>query len=212
MKLIIGNQNYSSWSLRPWVLMHYFNLDFEVHKISLFKDDMLEKMSAFCPNNKVPVLIDNNHKIWDSLAICEYINEQYLKGRALPQTVTERAIARAICAEMHSSFLAIRNEMPMNCRRIPSKITYSQDCQKDIDRIIALWQECLSNQAGRFLFGDFSMADAFYLPIASRFHVYQIKVPHVIQQYIEALLTLPSYQLWLKTAKLEEETISVAEI
>ncbi len=212
MQLVIGNQNYSSWSLRPWVLLQHFNIEFEQHLISLFAEDMLIQMSPFCPNNKVPVLIDNKERIWDSLAICEYINEQYLSGNAWPENVVDRAKARSVCAEMHSGFFALRNEMPMNCRRTPSAINYSAECQKDIDRIITLWQECLAKSQGEFLFGDFTIADAFYLPVISRFNSYQIAVPENVQSYVNTMLSLPSYQLWLSAAKAEDEIIECSEV
>jgi len=212
MQLVIGNQNYSSWSLRPWVLLQHFNVKFEQQLISLFAEDMLIQMSPFCPNNKVPVLIDDKEKIWDSLAICEYINEQYLSGNAWPENVVDRAKARSVCAEMHSGFFALRNEMPMNCCRVPSSIKYSNECQIDIDRIIALWQECLAKSQGEYLFGDFTIADAFYLPVISRFNSYKIILPENVQSYVKTMLSLPSYQLWLAAAKAEDEIIECAEV
>ncbi len=212
MKLIIGNQNYSSWSLRPWALLKYFELNFEQHRITLFSADMRDQMTPFCPNYKVPVLIDDQETVWDSLAICEYVNEKYLNGKALPKDLTTRARVRAICCEMHSSFFAIRQEMPMNCRRQPSPISCSQSCQNDIDRIINIWQESLTKSNGPFLFGEFSMADAFYLPIASRFNTYQVVVPNIISNYIELMLDLPCYQEWLEASRSEREFIECEEV
>jgi glutathione S-transferase len=212
MKLIIGNQNYSSWSLRPWILLKYFTVNFDQQLIKLFTDNTLEEMSDCCPNNKVPVLIDNNIKIWDSLAICEYINEQYLANKGWPRGVSQRAQARAICAEMHTGFFALRNEMPMNCRRVPSVINYSGDCQKDIDRIIAIWQQCLDNINGDFLFGEFTIADAFYLPIVSRLISYQVVVPKNINAYMNKMTELPDYQFWLAASHREQEVISYSEV
>ncbi len=212
MELVIGNQNYSSWSLRPWVLLKQFNIEFTQRKIALFTDKTLQEMSSVCPNNKVPVLIDQQEKIWDSLAICEYINEQYLHGKAYPEKALDRAKARSICAEMHTSFFALRSEMPMNCRRTPKAINYSQDCQNDINRILAIWQECLAQSSGPCLFGAFSIADAFYLPVVSRLHSYQVTVPENIKNYMNHMLTLPAYQLWLEAAKAEQEVIEDGEV
>ncbi len=204
MKLIIGNQNYSSWSLRPWALLKYFGVDFGQHVISLFSKDMRVQMAPYCPNYKVPVLIDEDETVWDSLAICEYVNEKYLNGKALPKDIKIRAEVRSICCEMHSGFFSIRQEMPMNCRRKPSSISYSQDCQSDIDRIIDIWQKSLAKSNGPFLFGEFSMADAFYLPIASRLNTYQVTVPNIMSKYIERMLALPCYQEWLEASILEK--------
>lgn len=212
MKLIIGNQNYSSWSLRPWALLKYFKIDFQQQKIYLFTDKMLAEMSKFCPNNKVPVLINDGIKIWDSLAICEYINEHFLSNKAWPDELKQRAHARAICAEMHSGFFAIRNEMPMNCRRQPSPIPLSEACQKDIERIINLWEAYLKNSQSPFLFDRFSIADAFYLPIISRFISYQIEVPPLSREYMTHMTSLALYKEWINDAKNEKECIDCAEI
>ena len=212
MKLIIGNQNYSSWSLRPWLLLTHFDINFDLHGITLFSEDMLEQMSPFCPNNKVPVLIDQREKIWDSLAICEYLNEQHIDNKAWPFDPLDRAKARSICAEMHASFFSLREEMPMNCRRVPSKILLSKACQNDIDRVIDIWQSCLIKNQHGFLFDDFSIADAFYMPIISPFNSYQIQVPARVKSYMTKMLDLPSYKKWLDGAKQEKEVIECEEV
>lgn len=225
MKLVIGNKNYSSWSLRAWILMRYYEIEFEEHNIALFTDDMHEKMTDVCPNFKVPVLIvntvkPNETKIWDSLAICEYINEQYLNGYGWPKNRNDRAIARSVCAEMHTSFLSLRHELPMNCRRPIAPILMSEDAKKDITRIITLWQEILhaidnknttDNDKSSFLFGGFSIADAFYMPVVSRFNSYQIEVPNRIKEYMDLMLALPAYQQWKQAAEQEIEVIDCEE-
>ena len=212
MKLIIGNKNYSSWSLRPWLLLKHFNVSFEEHFIALFTDDMQKNMKQYCPNNKVPVLIDNSENIWDSLAICEFINEKYLENKAWPQDLTQRALARAACAEMHSSFFSMRDEMPMNCRRIPSKLSLSENTLADIERVKALWLSCLSQHQGKFLFDQFSIADAFFMPVIIRFSIYKIEVPTEIGAYMQTMLSLPAYQQWLREAKQEQQIIEYAEV
>jgi len=224
MKLIIGNKNYSSWSLRAWLLMRHFNIDYSEHYIRLCSDKMMEQMTGLCPNYKVPVLIDESKnelahskaiKIWDSLAICEYVNEQYLEGKAWPKCIEQRAIARSICAEMHAGFLNFRQELPMNCRREPATIAYSTAAQQEINRIIALLQECLLSrpETGKgFLFGSFSIADVYYMPVVSRFISYQIVVPDDIKQYMELMLTLPAYQQWKALAEQEVEVIESGEV
>lgn len=212
MQLVIGNKNYSTWSLRPWLLLTHFDIHFDEHFIALFQDNMLDKMQDYCPNNKVPVLIDNQQKIWDSLAICEYINEQYLQGNGWPNEPQKRAIARAICAEMHSSFFSLREEMPMNCRRIPAKIALTSQAQQDIERIKDLWTECLSQHSGGYLFDQFSIADVFFMPVVVRFTIYQIPVSAKIQTYIDNMLSLPAYQLWLNDAINEKYVIEEEEV
>jgi len=222
MKLIIGNKNYSSWSLRPWLLLQHFAVPFEEQQIWLFSDNMSQQLQQYSPNLKVPVLQDQQLKIWDSLAICEYINETYLAAKAWPQDKGQRAMARSICAEMHAGFFAIRNEMPMNCRRTPNAIVISQQAQQEVKRIIAIFEQCLavntdettndvSDQDG-FLFGQFSIADAFFMPIVSRLASYQIETGPVVQPYIEKMLSLPAYQQWLEQAAAETAVIDVAEV
>lgn len=214
MQLIIGNKNYSSWSLRPWLLMQHFSVPFSEQPIWLFSDQMTAQMLQHSPSLKVPVLQDKELKIWDSLAICEYINEQYLANKAWPQAAGTRATARSICAEMHSGFFAIRSEMPMNCRRTPGPIDLSAPAQLEIKRIISIFNQCLSANAeeNSFLFGDFSIADAFFMPIVIRFTSYQITIPEVVQQYFTKMLALEAYQPWLEQAVAESAVIDDAEI
>ncbi|MFT5755523.1 MAG: glutathione S-transferase [Alteromonadaceae bacterium] len=222
MELVIGNKNYSSWSLRPWLLLTYFEVTFSEIHINLFGNDMHEQMKKYCPNKKVPVLIDRqtteDFTVWDSLAICEYINEQYLNGQAWPDEISNRALARSICSEMHSGFFALRNELPMSCRRKKAAIKLSKSAQQDISRIIEIFSNCLSKnkispitKSDHFLFGEFSIADAYFMPVVSRFNTYAIEVPKQVEQYIERMLLLPSYQKWQGAAESENEIIAVAE-
>ncbi|NRA53821.1 MAG: glutathione S-transferase family protein [Gammaproteobacteria bacterium] len=214
MQLIIGNKNYSSWSLRPWLLMQYFSVEFSEQQIWLFSDEMAAQMQQHAPNLKVPVLQDNQITIWDSLAICEYINEQYLAGKAWPQDTAQRAMARSICAEMHAGFFAIRAQMPMNCRRAPSEIEISKQAQHEVQRVIEIFEQCLATntESDSFLFGEFSIADAFYMPIVCRFSSYQTAVGPRVKQYFSKMLALEAYQTWLKQATAETAVISAAEV
>jgi len=214
MQLIIGNKNYSSWSLRPWLLMQYFSVEFSEQQIWLFSDEMAAQMQQHAPNLKVPVLQDNDLTIWDSLAICEYINEQYLAGNAWPKDTAQRAMARSICAEMHAGFFEIRAQMPMNCRRAPSEIEISQQAQHEVQRVIEIFEQCLAThtEPDSFLFGEFSIADAFYMPIVCRFSSYQIAITPRVKQYFSKMLALEAYQTWLKQATAETAVISAAEV
>ena len=212
MKLVIGNKNYSSWSLRAWILLTHFKLPFNEIRIPLFTDKTLEQMLDYCPAQRVPALIDENTQVWDSLAICEYINEQYLTGTGWPKEAVRRAYARSICAEMHAGFYAMREEMPMNCRRRPAKIQLSTNAENDIARIIAIWSDCLHQSTGPYLFDEFSIADAYFLPVVIRFSIYQIEVPHRIMNYMSAMMALESYQQWLNAAIDEKEVIACEEV
>lgn len=217
MLLVIGNKNYSSWSLRPWLLMQHFDVAFEEQQIWLFSQEMPQQMRQFSPSLKVPALIDGETSVWDSLAICEYINEQYLAGKAWPSDTKQRAVARAICSEMHSGFNAIRNEMPMNCRREPASIVLSRQAEQEIARVFDLFEQCLSSQTPiadrpQYLFCDFSIADAFFMPLITRFASYAIDIPAPLQAYFNTMLNLPAYQVWLEQATAESAIIEQAEI
>lgn len=212
MQLVIGNKNYSSWSLRPWLLLSYFSIEFSEEQIWLSSQTTSSQMQGKCPNAKVPVLIDRGHKIWDSLAICEYLNEQQLEGKGWPKDRVKRSIARSICAEMHASFSAIRGEMPMNCRRPRAAITITHQAQSEITRIIEIFEDCLVQGDQGFLFNQFSIADAFYMPIIVRFNSYAIKVPESVHQYMQRMLALPAYRAWLIAARAEGAVIAEEEL
>jgi len=214
MQLVIGNKNYSSWSLRPWLLMEQFSLTFEETKIWLFSEQMDEQMKALSPSLKVPVFIDQKTVVWDSLAICEYLNDEYLSGNAWPQNAIKKAQARAICAEMHSGFFAIREQMPMNLHRAQAAINLTEQAQNEVARIIAIFSQCLkaSGSPDGFLFGSFSIADAFYMPIVARFNSYNVKVPDDVKVYMDQMLSLPAYRTWLVDALDEQAVIEQAEV
>jgi len=214
MQLVIGNKNYSSWSLRPWLLMEHFSLSFDETKIWLFTEQSHQQMQALCPNMKVPVLIDQGLEIWDSLAICEYLNDEHLAGKGWPASAIKKAQARAICAEMHSGFFAIRAEMPMNLHRVSSAIELSAQAEQEVTRIIAIFSQCLSENAslGGFLFGQFTIADAFYMPIVARFNSYNVNVPANIEAYMVKMLSLPAYKTWQAAALKEQAVIADAEL
>lgn len=213
MQLIIGNKNYSSWSMRAWVLLTHYGLQFEEIRISLFTRDYKQELLKYSAAAKVPVLIDDQLTIWDSLAICEYISQKYLANRALPEAIDERAICRSYCAEMHSGFMAIRNKLPMNCRARRA-LALDTDVQAEVQRIDALWSEARVRFAGRgdYLFGDFSIADCMYAPMAMRFLTYGVKISTIGQQYQEILLKNPAIRQWWTEAEAEVERLAEFEI
>ncbi|MCJ8311591.1 MAG: glutathione S-transferase family protein [Saccharospirillaceae bacterium] len=220
MKLILGNKNYSSWSIRPWLLMTYFDIKFDEKIIKLFTPEMLTEMHGDCPANKVPALIDGDIHVWDSLAICEYINENYIDGKGWPSDIKQKTKARSVVCEMHSGFFGIRNELPMNLRcpvTIVKNEQLSEQALNDIKRICDIWFECLTHNHNKngFLFSEFSIADAMFFPVVSRFQTYAITVTAsqktVINQYMNQMLNLPAFLQWKESALKEVEVIDADE-
>lgn len=214
MKLIIGNRNYSSWSLRPWFLLTENNLKFEEIRIPLYQKDTYTEFAKYTKAAKVPVLHDNELVIWDSLAICEYISEQYLSGKGWPESVGARAEARSCCAEMHSGFFTIREQLPMNCRASDRTVEIGADLQKEIHRMDTLWSELRQKYShdGKWLFGDFSIADCMFAPVVFRFATYNIEVSEEVKQYMTTVLDNPNIQIWLEQSENEAEIVEESEI
>lgn len=213
-KLIIGNKNYSSWSLRPWVLLRQNDIDFEEQRIALFTEEMDRVLGDYDSDSKVPVLQDGDTVVWDSLAICEYVSEKYLNGSGWPADENARAVARSISAEMHSSFPNLRNELPMNCRRQFRGIRFSAEADREIERVKSLWRRCREEycKGGDWLFGEYSIADAMYAPVVLRFIGYSVPLEGVEKTYVERVLTQPCIQQWISAGKAEHEIIEMDEI
>lgn len=208
MQLVIGNKNYSSWSLRPWLLMAAFGLEFEEIQESLQQDGLKARLGRYSPTCRVPVLVDGDLTVWDSLAICEYVSEAHLAGRGWPADPKARAQARAVCAEMHSGFPALRAEMPMNLRA-RRQIELSDAAQADIARVEAIWTEYTTRygELGPWLFGTFSIADCFFAPVAWRFLTYGTVLSDGAQQYAAHLRHHDSMERWLAGALAETEIV-----
>lgn len=217
MKLIIGNKNYSSWSLRGWLAAKQSGLSFEELTVHIDGDDwqaMKTQNGEFQPSaGKVPVLWDGEVVVWDSLAIMEYLADKVGRDRFWPKDDAARGMARAMVAEMHSSYLPLRRNCPMNIRaRV--QVDLSDECKENIVRILGLWAEARARfgKGGPFLFGTFSAADIFYAPIVSRFVTYGIGVPGFAQTYMQALWEHDWMQQWIEAALTEEWTISQFEV
>ncbi len=213
--LVIGNKNYSSWSLRAWLAMKQAGIAFSETNVLLQRPETSEKILRYSPSGRVPCLIDNDLTVFDSLAICEYINEKVSErdgGAASlwPRDMKTRAHARSVVAEMHSSFAALRKNMPMDIRsRHADKGEAALrllEVAGDVARIHSVWSECLA-QGGPMLFGRFSIADAFYAPVVTRFATYGVKLSPLLAAYSESVLALPAMQQWIAAAKAEPETI-----
>ena len=214
LKLYIGNKNYSSWSMRPWVLLRQANIEFEEIKVrfdsfdssSSFKKTMIE----VTPVGKVPTLVDDGLVVWDTLAIAEYLAEKFPAKALWPQDTQARARARSVCAEMHSGFGALRSACPMNIEADLSAIGQliwrdKPAVRADVARIAAMWSELLEQHKGPMLMGEFSIVDAFFAPVCMRLKSYALPVPANISAYMERLANLPGVKAWIDDALLEND-------
>jgi glutathione S-transferase len=215
LRLIIGNKNYSSWSLRPWIAMKTAAIAFEETVISLDAPDFKGRVTALSGAGKVPVLLDGEVRVWDSLAILEYLAEKFPKAGLWPAQQHARAHARAVAAEMHSGFLPLRRHLPMNVRR-PVKPRLLDDATKaDVARIETIWNECRAQfgaNSGPFLYGRFSAADAMYAPVVWRFHTYAVEVGAATRAYMDAALALPASREWYEAARCEPWVLAHDEV
>jgi glutathione S-transferase len=205
LHLVIGNKNYSSWSFRPWLAMKVAGIAFEETVISLEAEDFKARVLEVSGAGKVPVLIDGDTRIWESLAILEYLAEKFPAAALWPKDAAARAHARAIASEMHAGFMPLRRHLPMNVWR-PVKVRPLDDGSKtDVTRIDAIWSDCRTRYgaAGPFLFGAFSAADAMYAPVIWRFHTYAVDVSAPARAYMSAMMALPAWQEWRDAARRE---------
>jgi glutathione S-transferase len=209
--LVIANRNYSSWSLRAWLYLIESKIPFEEIRIPLFTANWQEEIARFSPAGRVPVLLHEDSTVWDSFAIIEYLREQHPDAVGWPLDKPARALARSICAEMHAGFLAIREELPQNLRvRCNMDVNQlSTSCTKQIARIDEIWTDCRKKYggSGQWLFGDFSIVDIMYAPVALRFVTYSIPVSSLAQEFIEAVCGLESVQQWTNAAAVESESL-----
>ena len=216
LQLVIGNKNYSSWSMRPWVLLRQAGIPFEEVQLKFEDADgglRIAGIEPYSKARKVPVLLIDGEPVWDSLAICETVAEMFPDKHLWPESDAARRVARSACAEMHSGFQALRGKMPMNIRgRHPGK-GLTPESQKDIERVVALWTECRERfgGAGSLLFGKFSVADAFYAPVVMRFQTYAVKLPRVAQEYCDAVKALSAVREWSDAGRRETEFVAADE-
>ncbi len=198
MKLVIGNKRFSSWSLRPWLVAKYFKIPFEEILIYLDQPNTTSEILKYSPTAKVPALIANDEVIWDSLAICEYLNDKFPEKQMWPKDLLTRALARSVSSEMHSGFQVMREVMSHNLQT-NQKTFVSHKAEKDIQRVKQIWIDCLKKSGGPFLFGDFSIADAMYAPVVNRFISYAVSVNEPeLQKYMKKIRDLPAHQEWIE--------------
>jgi glutathione S-transferase len=203
--LLIGNKNYSSWSLRPWIAMKVAGITFAEQVISLDAADFKERVRKISGTGKVPALADGETQVWESLAILEYLAEKFPDARLWPAEPGARAHARAVAAEMHAGFTPLRRYYPMNVRRPVQPREPTPEAAENIGRIDTMWTDCRARfgQAGPFLFGAFGAADAMYAPVVSRFHTYGVDVGPVARAYMAAVMGLPAWAEWCAAARQE---------
>ena len=207
MKLVIGNKNYSSWSFRPWIAMTALGIPFEEILIPfgtpLGNPDFKARLAAYTPAGLVPVLIDGDTHVWETLAIMEYLAEKFPEKQLWPADPKARAHARAIASEMHAGFSALRGECPMNIRRPVRERALGAAAQANVNRIEELWSGCRAKYGGPFLFGRFGAADAMYAPVVARLNTYGVKVGREALGYMDAMMALPAWTEWRKGAMAE---------
>jgi glutathione S-transferase len=205
LTLVIGNMNYSSWSMRPWVALKAAGVAFDEVKIPLYTDDPADKQRIlhYSPAGKVPILIDGAVAVWDSLAIIEHLAEKFPDKGFWPKNASARAHARSISAEMHSGFMALRSECSMNIRRRVQVKSLSAEAKENVARVQEIWAACRKTYGGPFLFGEFSGADAMYAPVAHRFRIYGVNVAGSAAEYMKALQEHPAFQAWNAAAAKE---------
>ncbi|MEO8020544.1 glutathione S-transferase family protein [Polaromonas sp.] len=222
LKLYIANKNYSSWSMRPWVLLKQAGIAFEEVMVRFgtdtFADDSAFKQGilAVNPSGRVPVLVDEGFAVWDTLAIAEYVAEKFPQKQLWPQDAQARARARSVCAEMHSGFGALRSACPMNIEAPLSQtgaiIWRDQPAvRKDVQRIVTMWTELLEQHKGFMLFGEFSIADAYFAPVCMRLKTYALPVPDVVTDYVGRVCALPGVKAWMADALAEKDFVVADE-
>jgi len=220
LELVIGNKNYSTWSLRPWFFLKNLEIEFKEKMVFLFEDDTNDVLSPYFSNDKVPVLVDSGNdgdedlQVWDTLAIIEYVADKFPEKQSWPADIKARAIARSAAAEMHSSFMALRNALPMNLREHFPDYPINDDVKADIQRMVELWEYCKQNAAveGPWLMGEFSGVDAMYAPAVMRLIGYDVKLSGFAAEYADFVLNNQHMQDWMAAGKKETQILASDEV
>jgi len=214
LTLVLGNKNYSSWSLRPYLALAHHKIPFDEIVIPLYEGDYKQAILRHSPAGKVPVLVDGQIAVWESLAILDYLAEKFPKLALWPADPAARAQARAISAEMHAGFAALRQACPMNLKRVPRPIVMPAEATLDVARITQIWNDTREHfgKGGKFLFGDFSAADCMYAPVATRMRSYSIPVDLVSSAYVDAIHALPAFIAWREAGLKEPRTMAYDQL
>lgn len=212
LTLVIGNKNYSSWSLRPWIAMKAFGIAFRETLIPFDFEGGNTEIKAVSGSGKVPMLIDGDLKIWESLAILEYLAERFPDRNVWPADAAQRAVARSVASEMATGFFALRGQCPFNLHRKPAPLPADAARAADVARVDTIWQTLLEKSGGPFLFGAFSAADAMFAPVVGRFRSYDLTPSPVAARYMDAMVALPAWQEWETAALAETWIVAASEI
>lgn len=212
LTLVIGNRNYSSWSLRAWLYLTESGIEFQERRIVLFEPGWKERVMQVSPTGRVPVLWDDDLAVWDSWAIIEHARTAHGGSVGWPEDPAIRAHAMSVAAEMHAGFLNVRNDLPMNLRAPPAdpSVTLARESERtriEVERIRTIWTECLERHGGPFLFGDLTIADIMYAPVATRFRTYGVMMDEHHEAYVEAIFGLEGMKTWVAAAREETESI-----
>ncbi|MEX1198979.1 MAG: glutathione S-transferase family protein [Pseudohongiellaceae bacterium] len=213
LKLVIGDKNFSSWSMRPWLLLKNFDIPFQEVRVALYQANTAEKLGPLSPSLKVPALIHHDTTVWDSIAICEYISEALLDHRGWPAQARKRATARSVCAEMHSGFPHLQRDWPMNCQA-SVELFASEEISDEIARIDAIWSCCRRKHGsgGEYLFGRFSIADCMFAPMAVCFDAYGAPLTREARRYADTLLANPRVHQWVEAGRLEQQPVTLGSV
>ncbi len=213
LELYIGNKNYSSWSMRPWLLAREARIPFEERMLKFGADGKPTGIRGISPTLKVPLLLIDGEPVWDSLAICEALAELHPEKQLWPRDAAARRMARSVCAEMHAGFQALRSSMVMNIRGSHPGKGRNPESLRDVERVLALWSACRTRFAGEgpLLFGRFSVADAYYAPVVTRFRTYAVQLPPVAEAYAKAVEALSAVREWCDAARRETEFVQADE-
>ncbi len=214
LTIYLGNKNYSSWSLRPWLVLKHTTVAFDEVVIPLYQPGSRETVLKYSPSGRVPALRHGDTTVWESLAICEYLANSFPNFALWPKDPAARSLARAVSTEMHSGFPALRAHLPMNVRSSFPGRGVIPEAQADINRIMAIWRDCrtrFGEGKGAFLFGDFSIADAMYAPVVTRFRTYRVDLEREAQAYCNTVMALPAMQEWIAAARNEPMIVEAFE-
>jgi len=211
LKLVIGDKNFSSWSMRPWLLLKNFDIPFEEVPVALYQPNTAEKLGPLSPSLKVPALIHHDTTVWDSMAICEYLSEALLEHRGWPVNPRRRATARSVCAEMHSEFPNLQRDWPMNCQA-SVELFATEEISNEIARIDAIWSCCRRKHGagGEYLFGRFSIADCMFAPMAVCFDAYGAELSGEAHRYVDTLLANPWVGQWIREGRQEKQPVTLS--
>lgn len=211
LTLVIGNKNYSSWSLRAWLYLKLNDISFDEIRLPLDTHQFQQEIFTYSPSGKVPALIHGKVRVWDSLAIIEYVYRNFPDSANWPKDPVVQGLAISAVMEMHAGFMALRGHYPMNCRKPPFKAPLRGGVERDLARLESLWHSLLDASEGPWLGGQLGIIDAYFAPVALRIHTYQLPVSERCLAYVERVLTLPALQEWIAAAKKETETVAADE-